>query len=96
MVYPVALAENVIEVLPGNAVPDLEPGVLNAGGETVIRAGPAEGKQKSAGLQYAQRLASPLLMSVLRLAGRDGVPRLAHERQVIRRVCHDGVHGCFR
>jgi len=77
-------------VNPGDHVPDLEPGVLDAHGHAVLGARAGEGQQMPAGLEHAQALGPDV-------GARDvAVPALAHERKPIWRIGDDGVDGVIR
>ena len=62
-------------VHPGDAVADLEPGVLDSAGEAVPGAGASEGEQVAPGLEDAQAFGGPLLAPLLEGAHVGGICR---------------------
>jgi hypothetical protein len=69
------------------AVPDLEPGVLDGDGHPVVGPGPAERQQMPARLEHPQAFTPQV--DVVGDARR--VPLLAHEPKLIGRVGDDAV-----
>src|SRR5690606_23075016 len=76
-------------VQPRDRVADLEPGILDGNRETVPGPGTSKGEHVAAWFEHAQAPRGPHLAPPLE---RDGahvaVPLAAHEREVVRRVCH--------
>jgi hypothetical protein len=90
-----AALRHPLRVHPLELVADLEPRVLDARGESVVRARGAEGEEVTPRLQHAQALGRPRLAPLLECAGTgEAVPRPAHEppRQGIGRVGDHGIH----